>query len=48
MTALERIAEAATRLVTATTEDEYLHAYSELCAELGHDEAHHDVLGEPA
>lgn len=41
MTELERIAEAATRLITATTEDEYVHAYAELCDELGY-----DALGE--
>lgn len=35
MNELERLAEAALRLVTAGSDDEYAHAYAELCDELG-------------
>lgn len=47
MTELERLIEAATQLVTATTDEEYAHAYAELCDELGHDRHPHRYhLGE--
>lgn len=39
MTAMERIVEAALRLVDACTEDEYVEAFAELQDELGRAEA---------
>lgn len=38
MTALERIVEAALRLIDATTYEEYVEAFTELREELGHAE----------